>query len=280
MADRMKEPRFDYHKLRSKQVRALRRNQDESAFLHELAAEIIAERLAVVERTFSDPVLLFDGIFSKQILSVFEDSPCPIDGIIQKIERSENEILRLEPETIDLAISIFDLQRINDLPMVFFQIVQALKPDGLFLAIMPCEGTLKELRDSVLNAEVTLTGGAGLRVDAFPHLRDLGDLLQKSGFKLPVVDLEERLIRYGAFENLIADLRNAGAGNIASGMIRPLGKHCLDAVKNEYLEKHSDQDGKLRASINLACLSGWKEHASQQKPLRPGSAKQQLRDFI
>ena len=39
-------------------------------------------------------------------------------------------------------------------------------------------------------------------------------------------------------------------------------------------------DGRLRATFEIAWLSGWAPHDSQQKPLKPGSAAQRLADAL
>jgi len=186
----------------------------------------------------------------------------------------------LEPESIDLAVSIFDLQRIEDIPAMLFQINLALKPDGLLMAALPCEGTLFELKTAFLEAELEVSSGAANRVELFAPIRQLGDLMQKTGFKLPVVDLEERTIRYSRFKSLINDLRNMGASNLEAANVPALSRAVFQKAEDIYVEKFGDSDGKIRASVNLAFLSGWKEDASQQKPLKPGSAKTSLADAL
>lgn len=276
----MGEPRFDYRKHDRKAARAANRGSSDGGFLHREAGTIIGERLAAIERKFTSPAILFDGIFADEIeTSVFACNP-PIHGHIKRIPKPDNDILGLEPQSIDLAISVFDLHRTNDLPSIMLQLNHALKPDGLFMAALPCEGSLLELREAILKAEIAESGGAGMRVDAFPHIRQLGDLLQKTGFKLTVADVETRTIRYGKFDRLIGDLRDTGAGNTNPGSIRYISKKCLENAKKIYQNDYADRDGKIPATINIACLSGWKEDASQQKPLKPGSAKHNLKDFI
>lgn len=276
---------FDKRRLETKSARALRRISrsgiEDAGFVHLEAANIIDERLAVTMRDFHHAALLFEGPFSRQVC----DRIATLDrirkhGNLIELSQPDNEIIDLEPESIDLAVSVLDLNRINDLPALFLQINHALKPDGLFMATLVVEGTLHELKESLLASELQQTGGAGLRVDNFPPLRQLGDLLQKTGFKLPVVDVESRTIRYAKFDSLVRDLRNAGAGNCHTGIIRPLTRQTACACANNFAERYSDQDGKLRTTINLAFLCGWKEDASQQKPLNPGSAKNRLKDFL
>ncbi|MGB7286469.1 MAG: SAM-dependent methyltransferase [Salaquimonas sp.] len=277
---------FDLQKQISKTNRASARLSrmgiSDGGFLHREAASIMGERLAATKRVFITPVLLFDGLFADDIeASILAHSP-PVKGKIKRLAfpADETETLDIQPESIDLALCVFDLHRMIDLPQMLFQINQALKPDGLFLGVLPSEGTLQELRESVMRAEIETSGGAGNRIDSFAHVRQLGDLLQKTGFKLPVADVEERIVRYKTIDKLIEDLRNTGAGYASAGVIRPISSRTLEKAKEHYASNYSDNDKKLRATFNMACLSGWKEDPSQQKPLRPGSAKNQLRDFL
>ena len=119
----------------------------------------------------------------------------------------------LEPESIDLAVSLLSLQDENDIPGMLIQIRRALRPDGLFLGVMAGAGTLAELRESLLAAETELTGGASPRVMPFADVRDAGALLQRAGFALPVADVETVTVRYASMFGLMADLRAMGATN-------------------------------------------------------------------
>ena len=278
----MPDPVFDLKKHAAKLARARRRADPGSAFLHVEAARLIGERLAATNRHFKSPAMFFDGPYQAQVLKALGNENPPIEGVIKLVAKplDTDEILDLEPSSLDLAVSIFDLHHVNSLPNMLVQIHHALKPDGLFMAVLPCEGTLKELRASLLQAESELTGSASSRIDLFPDIRLLGDLVRKIGFRLPVVDLEVRTVRYSNFEILVDDLRNAGAGNCHIGPFPAMTRTVLARTRELYSENHADQDGKLRATVAMACISGWKEDISQQKPLRPGAAKNRLSDFL
>ena len=278
----MNNPTFDIRRHHAKIARAERRSEKGAGFLHAEAAQIIGERLAVTNRQFEAMALLFDGQFSELIENRLMAENPPIKGPIVKIQKptDENAILALEPKSLDLIISVFDLHRLNNLPELLLQIHHALKADGLFMAIFPCEGTLKELRTVLLNAEAETASGVSPRVDLFPHIRQLGDLVRKIDFKLPVVDLEERVVRYSNLDNFIKDVRDIRSGNSNNGDIHPLIRSTWDTAKKIYNNDYSDPDGKLRVTIAMGCVSGWKEDRSQQKPLKPGSAKAKLSDFL
>jgi NADH dehydrogenase [ubiquinone] 1 alpha subcomplex assembly factor 5 len=110
----------------------------------------------------------------------------------------DDEALPFAPRSLDLVTSVLGLQWVNDLPGTLVQIRRALKPDGLFIAALIGGDSLTELRQSLLAAEAEMTGGAHARVSPFADLRDMGALLQRSGFALPVVDVETLTVRYAS----------------------------------------------------------------------------------
>jgi SAM-dependent methyltransferase len=191
------------------------------------------------------------------------------------------EALPFAAESLDLAVSLLALHAVNDLPGALIQITRALRPDGLFIACLLGGQSLTELRQSLLAAEVELTGGASPRVAPFADLRDLGGLLQRAGFALPVIDSESVTVRYGDMFGLLRDLRAMGWANaLAERSRKPLRRRVLLRAAELYAERFSDPDGRLRATFEIVWLSGWAPHESQQKPLRPGSAKARLADAL
>ncbi len=191
------------------------------------------------------------------------------------------EALPFAAESLDLAVSLLALHAVNDLPGALIQIKRALRPDGLFIACLLGGQSLTELRQSLLAAEVELTGGASPRVAPFADLRDLGGLLQRAGFALPVIDSESVTVRYGDIFGLLRDLRAMGWANaLAERSRKPLRRGVLLRAAELYAERFADPDGRLRATFEIVWLSGWAPHESQQKPLRPGSAKARLADAL
>ncbi len=193
----------------------------------------------------------------------------------------DEEALPFAPASLDLVVSAMALHWVNDLPGTLVQIRRALKPDGLFIAALLGAGTLQELRDAFLAADADISGGAPPRVSPFADLRELGALLQRAGFALPVVDVEPVTVRYGSMLDLIADLRRMGATNaLAMRERKPLRRQTVMRAGEIYAERFADADGRLRASFEIVHLSGWAPHASQQQPLRPGSARSRLADAL
>jgi len=183
--------------------------------------------------------------------------------------------------TIDLVVSALALQFANDLPGVLVQIRRALKPDGLFLAALLGGETLTELRQSFAEAESDIEGGVSPHVAPFADLRDLGALLQRAGFALPVTDADRVTVRYDTVFALMHDLRRMGATNALLARRRtPLRRATLLRMAEIYARRFADADGRVRATFEIVWLSGWAPHPDQQQPLRPGSAKTRLADAL
>ena len=193
----------------------------------------------------------------------------------------DEELLPLAPQSVDLVVSVLSLHLVNDLPGALAQIRRALKPDGLFLGALLGGETLNELRQSFFVAESELTGGASPRVAPFAELRTAGALLQRTGFALPVIDQDRRIVRYASALGLMRDLRAMGCANpLVERDRRPLRRDVLARAVAVYAERFADPDGRVRATFDVISLSGWAPHESQQQPLKPGSAKARLADAL
>ena len=284
------EPIFDTKLALWRKLRALQSGDEDARFLMRRAAEDLEERLATVERRFPLAAAIFcltrdaaDALLrsgkADHVLRIEADADLlsgDLEGVV-----AEPETIPLEPESIDLAASLLTMHEVNDLPGLLIQIRRALKPDGLFLAAMMGAGTLQELRQSLLQAEAELSGGATPRVSPFADVRDAGALLQRAGFALPVTDIETVTVRYGTMFDLMRDLRAMGASNILVERARkPAPRSLFLRAAEIYQERYSDPDGRIRATFNIVWMSGWAPHESQQKPLQPGSAKVSLKTVL
>jgi SAM-dependent methyltransferase len=261
---------FDRALLRSRQDRA--RKQGAVTFLLDRVAEDFSDRLAAVKREFSVVADLWTP----------GELPLPERAAVTRVALdSGSEILPLQPESLDLVASALAFQFVNDLPGVLAQIRRALKPDGLLLATMIGGDTLTELRQSFAYAEAECEGGVSPRVAPFADLRDVGQLLQRAGLALPVTDVDRVVVRYDNAFALMHDLRRMGATNILIERRRkPTRGATLLRMAQIYAERFSDPDGRIRATFDIVWLSAWAPHDSQQKPLRPGSAKASLEDAV
>ena len=255
----------------------MRKRQGPATFLLDRVAEDMAERLHAVLREFA--VAADIGTPGDQ----FRDALARRAGEFARVDLPDSESgpLPLAPASIDLAVSALALQFVNDLPGVLAQIRRALKPDGLLLAAMIGGDTLTELRQSFAAAEAELEGGISPRVAPFADLRDVGALLQRAGFALPVTDVDRIVVRYDDAFALMQDLRRMGATNVLAERRRaPTRRATLLRMAQIYGERFADPDGRIRATFDVVWLSGWAPHESQQQPLKPGSAKASLAEAV
>ena len=236
----------------------------------------MADRLAAVLRPFQDAAEI--GSLTP---AVFEALRPGFTGTLQRVDDIAKEILPLGAGTIDLALSALSLQFVNDLPGMLSQIRRALKPDGLLLAALIGGSTLSELREAFSQAELDIEGGVSPRVAPFADVRDMGGLLQRAGFALPVTDSDTLTVRYDNAFALMADLRAMGATNVMVQRRKSFTRRAtLLRMADIYRERFSDPDGRVRATFEIIWISGWAPHEGQQKPLKPGSAKTRLADAL
>jgi SAM-dependent methyltransferase len=271
------DPIFDHESLAANRRRARHIGDEGAAFLMNRAAEDLADRLSTVGRQFACAAILPPaGDAAAAVLG----SSGKVADIVEP-EDAQPEVLALDAESIDLAISLYGLHAMNDVPGMLVQIRRALRPDGLFLGCMAGSGTLNELRDALLAAETELSGGASPRVFPFADVRDAGALLQRAGFALPVADIETVTVRYETMFGLMRDLRAMGAANaLVARSRKPASRALFMRAAEIYAERFSDDDGRIRATFSTIWLSGWAPHASQQKPLARGSATVSLTQVL
>jgi len=276
---------FSEKRRNAVQNRGLRMGKEDADFLSKIAAETIRERLEVTNRQFERAVdflsshnALASELKKLDNVKSVEQIASPafqLDG-----QTSEPEFVPLESQSTHLITSIFSLHRSNDLPGSLIQIRKALVNDGLFIAALPGENTLRELRECLIAAEAEIHGTASLRVEPFGEIRQIGGLLQRAGFALPVVDSESFTIRYKNFKGLVNDLRAMGATNTLEQNPAFANRKMFERTEKIYEEKYKKSDGKIIATAEIIFMSGWSPDKSQQQPQRPGSAKNQLKDFL
>ena len=259
---------FDFRAAQMARARAARIRGDR--FLDAAGLDGLAHRLSAVTRRFARGLWLGDALPGD--IKTFAQDWTIADFDAQEFLAADGPF--------DLIISLFSLQAINDLPGAMIQIRRQLRPDGLFLAVLFGGATLTELRQSFTAAESEILGGVSPHIAPFADVRDMGALLQRAGFALPVADIERLTVRYAKLPSLIRDLRAHGQSNALSGrQKKSISKRVLNAVDAHYARHHS-QDGKLLATFDLLYATGWAPHESQQQPLKPGSAKTRLSDAL
>lgn len=186
---------------------------------------------------------------------------------------ADEEWLPFRPHCFDLVVSCLSLHWVNDLPGTLLQIRRVLKPDGLFIGTLLGSGTLAELRQCLAEAELAEEGGVSPRVAPFADVKDLGGLLQRAGFTLPVADSDSVPVSYGDPMRLMADLRGMGETNAVAEQRKGLTRRAtlLHAIAL-YQQNFAGQDGRLPASFQVLTMTGWAPHPCQPAPAPQGCA--------
>ncbi len=286
---------FDSIALGRHRHRAVRLHRADPAstpdFLLRRVADDFADRLAFIKRRFTDAVDLgcHHGALGRTlcaagaVTAISSTDACramldlaPLPHALVDLEH-----LPFRQASLDLVVSGLALQTVDDLPGTLAQIRAALRPDGLLLAAVIGGRSLFELRDAFLTAETEMTGGASPRVAPMIDVRDLGTLLQRAQFALPVVDSDVVTVTYDHPLRLMHDLRGMGATNCLRERSRsPLSRAALSRACEIYRERYAEPDGRVRATFEILTATAWSPHESQQKPLKPGSAATRLADAL
>jgi SAM-dependent methyltransferase len=276
--------------LRRRRLDRSARSSRSADFLHRRAAEDIANRLSAILRRFPLAVELSPTPGLIAAITAGDQ----VDAWVQAAPTSarlgdagglrlvlDEERLPFAEASLDLVVSNLALHWSNDLVGALVQIRRALKPDGLFIGALFGGATLTELRQSLLIAESEIGDGAGARISPFADAFDGAALLQRAGFALPVADADRITVRYAHPLALMADLRAMGETSVLIDRPRaPLTRRVLARMGEVYCERFGLPDGRIPATFEIVTLTGWAEHESQQKALKPGSAKMRLADAL
>ena len=260
-------------------------------FLLARVAEDFAERLSVVRREFAVAANIgaYHGIVSRRLRQLnsvgtvidVEAAPSLLSLCEGPRILASLEALPFAEASLDLAVTALSLQLVNDVPGTLAQIRRALKPDGLMLAALLGGATLQELREAWLVAEEEVTGGASPRVAPFADVRELGGLLQRAGFALPVADSDVVRVTYATPLALMQDIQKMAASNMLTERRPvPVTRRLILRAAEVYAERFALPDGRIPATFEIITLTAWVPHESQQKPLKPGSAKMRLAEAL
>ena len=247
---------------------ALLRNRRRATemFLQDQIRTEAQERLIEINRPFTSPA----------VVTAFPALWADFAAVVP-----DEEVLTLKPCAHDVVIHALCLHWANDLVGQLVQCRHALRADGLFMGFLFGGQTLHQLRACLAEAEAEVTGGLSPRVLPMAEIRDLGALLQRAGFALPVADSFTKTIRYRDTLHLMQDLRAMGEGNaLAARLRRPTRRAVLTRAAALYQDRFADAEGRIPATFEIIALTGWAPDASQQKPLRPGSATQSLAEAL
>ena len=236
-------------------------------------AEDLGDRLSVINHSFEKTaVIAHQAQLFADVLTA--SGKC---SDIALLTPPENEVLQFAPQSLNALFSLLDLHCVNDVPGYLAQCAKALKPDGLFMCCFFAGETLVELRESWLAAEAAF-GGVSPRVAPMIGLREMGGLLQRAGFALPVADADRLVVRYANVLSLLREIKAMGYANPLAerhdGFTAP---RLITALSENY---KPDADGRIHATIELFWAMAWKPHNSQPQPKAPGSATVRLEDVL
>jgi NADH dehydrogenase [ubiquinone] 1 alpha subcomplex assembly factor 5 len=260
-------------------------------FLLNRVADELAERLSIVKRRFplAANIGAHHGLVSERIRGIAGTRRIiDVDGTASLLGQAadlrvvaDEEALPFADASLDLIVSGLALQMVNDLPGTLVQMRRALKPDGLLLASLLGGATLTELREAWIAAETEISGGVSPRVAPFADVRDMGALLQRAGFALPVVDSETLTVTYADPIALMREIKNMGASNMLLSRRRtPVSRRLLLRAADIYAERFGGLDNRVPATFEILTLTAWAPDPSQPKPLQPGSATTRLADAL
>lgn len=260
-------------------ARHLARRPAADNFVRDLVLDDLSDRLGAHMRSFPRAVLVAPDAATL---------PTRLDTASHAVEVTLVEAFGPDPDfpdlpegQLDLIVSLLHLQAVNDVPGHIARLRARLAPDGLLMLAFLGGDTLSELREAFLAADLDVGGGASARVAPMAQVREAGGLLQRAGLALPVADVETHVVRYAHPFALMAELKALGASNpLVDRPRRFATRRLLAAAAEAYAARDADPDGRIRATLEIIWLAGWAPHESQQKPLRPGSAKVSMKDIL
>lgn len=290
---------FDRKKYARLRERASYIPNNDALFLGRFVEKSVMERLRDVKRDFENVLLIGARVTPEWITALIKEKNVQSLSVLDIVEKAPNwctdapenctityfygdeETLPFEAEHFDLIISAATLHSINDVPGAMIQAKLALKPDGLFLAVIPGGKSLQELRYALAEAEEKSYGGVSPRVSPFADVQQIAGLMQRAGFALPVVDFESHTVEYRRFKTLIHDLRAMGEGLCLTQRNKAYrSKAFFEQAEDIYKNRFLNQDGHLVASYEFIYALGWAPHASQQQPMRRGTAQKSLTEVL
>lgn len=262
-------------------------------FFMQRCAEDAADRIQDINRRFERALIIGPAGFWPQLRALLPIDKHPKTVVlaydINKAENGDSRLDIIAPDDglpidgpkYDLILSVLSLHSVNDLPGALLNMRHILAPDGLMMASLFGGDSLRELRTVFYSVEAERRGGMSPRIFPMIDFSQAAQLLQRTGYALPVVDTDRFTVNYGALATLINDIRDNGDSNVATSRDKaPLSRSFYTALEAAYREQFSNAAGKLTASFEILWMTGWAPHDSQQKPLKPGSAKMRLSDAL
>jgi len=258
-------------------------------FIFDLYNERIIDSLDVINIKFKKILILGDqgSEIYKYIHKRFKEAQVTVYDIKTKFSKSDLDIIKKsnididfwppQEKEFDLIISNFYLNICENLKKILSKIMKSLLPNGLFLATLPSPENFSLLRSAMMKTDMQLYGGTYNRFNRAPELHTIIDLLKKNNFKIPLVDYETIDLTYKQFNKLLNDVRSMTLSYYQKDKKNTFEKKSYFSKLEGNFEKENDH---FNLKSNFYIISGWKDHSSQQKPIRPGQAKNKLADFL
>ena len=258
-------------------------------FIFDLYNERIIDSLDVINIKFKKILILGDqgSEIYKYIHKRFKEAQVSVYDIKNKFSKSDLYIIKKsnididfwppQEKEFDLIISNFYLNICEDLKKILSKIMKSLLPNGFFLATLPSPENFSLLRAAMMKTDMQLYGGTYNRFNRAPELHTIIDLLKKNNFKIPLVDYETIDLTYKQFNKLLNDVRSMNLSYYQKDKKNTFEKKSYFSKLEGNFEKENDH---FNLKSNFYIISGWKDHSSQQKPIRPGQAKNKLADFL
>lgn len=254
---------------------------EDANFLAPIIAETLLDRLSMVTRAFPRTLLVgaADSALTQHLratgtdLTIFEAGP--------RLAATVGALVG-EADAIDLPLGSFDLiawpgglDSVNDVPGALVRMRALLAPDGLLLGAFVGDGSLARQRRAVMTDGVRQIARLHPQID----LAAMGNLLQRTGFALPVVDIDALTVRYGDWFALVRDLRAAGLSSRLSPAPPPLTREEAARIAAAFAAQ-ADPEGRVAEVFRLIHFSGWAPHPDQPKPARRGSGSASLAEAL
>ena len=258
-------------------------------FIFDLYNERIIDSLDVINIKFKKILILGDqgSEIYKYIHKRFKEAQVKVYDIKTKFSKSDLDIIKKsnididfwppQEKEFDLIISNFYLNICEDLKKILSKIMKSLLPNGFFLATLPTPENFSLLRSAMMKTDMQLYGGTYNRFNRAPELLTIIDLLKKNNFKIPLVDYETIDLTYNQFSKLLNDVRSMNLSYYQKDKKNTFEKKSYFSKLEGNFEKENDH---FNLKSNFYIISGWKDHSSQQKPIKPGQAKNKLADFL
>ena len=277
---------FDRKLVRTRRARGRKYSAD--PFLFQRCADDACERILDIKRNFTNTLLIGSSEITREIASKISDKLGNVIHCDHNNTVHGNHIICAEtalpfaPQSFDLVINLLSLHAVNNVPKALSEFKRILKPDGLFLASLFGGQTLRNLRTAFYETEETLYGHISPRISPMITSEQATNLLQSSGFAMPVIDRDMVNVNYGSLSSLFMDIRRMGDSNaLMDRSTIPVSKKFFHGLEKIYKRDFTNTENrKLKAGFEIIWLTGWAPHESQPKPLKPGSATTRLADAL